>query len=130
MPISSTLPYASVTTPGVVTGGTVFKNNEPSGTAIDLASGAGRIWYFEVDNTANTSYSFLKLYDAAAASVTVGTTVPLVIWRCDPGVVTSVMVIKGGAFSTALSGVVVTAGGTGGTTAPSNYAPMKVITGT
>lgn len=129
MPISSTLPYASVTSPGLVTGGSLFKNDLPSGTAIDISASSGRVYYVELDNTANTSYSFVKLYDAASGSVTVGTTVPHIILRADPSAILKIVVPKGLTFSTALCGVVVTAGGTGGTTAPTNAAILKVIVG-
>lgn len=96
-------------------------------------SGVYDIIFLEVDNSANGSdTAYLKIYDAANADVTVGTTAPDIIFRALPGKVTRVD-LRGDnlELATALTWACVTAGGTGGTTAPTSAVVVRatVISG-
>jgi len=66
-------PQASAT----VTGLSVQRSTALSNTAIAVKGSAGRIYGWHVYNP-NSSSAFVQIYDATAASVTVGTTTPLI----------------------------------------------------
>lgn len=126
----STLPYATLPTVGTLSYAALRKDTQPGSSATDLvASSTGRIAFVQIDNTANTGAVYLKIYNVAAASVTVGTTTPWVILFAPGSTKVSINVPKGLNFSSvALSYVVVTTGGTGGNTAPSNAVPILIDT--
>ena len=64
----------SVTTLAGQLGGTEIYQSSATGVADANLAAAGEIRVVEVDNTANTSIAYVKLYDSAAP--TVGTTAP------------------------------------------------------
>ena len=88
------------------------------------------VYQVEVDNTANTgAASYVKMYNIAAASVTVGTSVPLAVFPAPAGAKVSYTfpVSKGASFGSAVSWACVTAGGTAGTSAPSNSVIVRAL---
>jgi hypothetical protein len=100
----------------------LFTDTAMGGT-IDAVKGSSAIvYYVYIDNTLNGAPSYVKLYNLAGGSVTVGTTVPDMVLiapanaritqnfftTASPGVV----------FGTALSAACTTAGGTAGSTSP------------
>ncbi|KPL09538.1 hypothetical protein AMJ71_06105 [candidate division TA06 bacterium SM1_40] len=110
-------------------------------TAEELASSAKTIYGMEIDNTNNSVDVFVKCYDTNNASPpTVGTTVPDMIIRVGAGKIRSVSstrgTVSGGnvtpaagfAFGTGLYMACVTAGGTAGTTGPTEDVKATVYT--
>lgn len=93
----------------------------------DVRSGATTVYVVDVDNSANASATYTKLYNSA--SPTVGTTAPDVVLMT-PGSSrrAHVLGLEGTAFSTALSFCSVTAGGTAGTSSPSSSVIVRILT--
>jgi hypothetical protein len=91
-----------------------------------VTSAAGKIYQIDVDNEANSdNAAYLKIYDNA--SPTVGTTPPDFVLKV-PVNQRRNMVIPDGLDFTDLSFAVVTAGGTAGTTDPTNPVVVKLVT--
>jgi hypothetical protein len=89
------------------------------------------LYWLSVDNTQNVATSYLKIYNLASGSITVGTSAPDQIVFCPAGVITTVSFFTGAApgmtFPTALSAVCVTTGGTAGTTPPSSSVILTAV---
>ena len=94
-----------------------------AGTVLAVKASAAAVYQVEIDNTANTSAaSYVKLWDVASGSVTLGSTAPAsvlvapaatkICYTFPPGF--------GLVFGTAVSWACVTTGGTAGTTSPTN----------
>lgn len=102
------------------------------GATADAIKGSSALvyWVF-VDNSANAAATYVKLFNLAAGSVTVGTTVPdEVIYVPALARVTHVLYnnnAPGKTFGTALSACAVTTGGTAGVTPPSSNASVTVV---
>ena len=94
----------------------------------NVVSGATTVYYVEIDNTANASASYLKLYNHAAP--TEGTTPPDVALRATANARDYFVFPTGIAFATALSYICTTAAGTGATTdtAPSQAVTVRFLT--
>lgn len=94
------------------------------GASADAIKGSSaKVYWITIDNTANSvSASYVKLYNLAAGSVTVGTTVPdEIIYVPADVVITHVFSTganPGKTFPIALAACCVTAGGTAGVTPP------------
>lgn len=108
--------------------------------ASDIALGAGPqlvvassmfIFQIEIDNTANTSAaSYVKVYDDnSAASVTVGTSVPMAIFPAPAGTKLSFTFPYGVGtyFANGIVWACVNAPGTAGTTAPTSSVICKMM---
>ena len=117
---------ASLTTQHGVLGGK-FVSDSSANAVIDanVTGGASNIFYVEIDNTANSAASYLKLYDNA--NVTVGTTAPNMVLRCAASKKQYFVTPQGVAFASALSYACTTTGGTGGTSSPQNAVIVKMI---
>src|SRR2546427_11277249 len=89
-------------------------------TVEQIKASGGTLYLFECDNTANAARTYLKMWYAASGSVTVGTTVPDMVYPIEAGAKLDIIPVAGGAFTTALTVAALTAGGTGGTTAPTS----------
>jgi hypothetical protein len=107
-----------------LTSNLVLDDNVTSVTKLASAVAGESLAQILVDNTANSSDVWLKLYDAVVADVTAGTTVPVIVVRALAGDTTLVANPKGWAFSTAISYRVTDRGGTPGTSSPAN--PVSV----
>ena len=95
--------------------------NSPDG----IKSSSALLYYIRIDNSANSgAASYVKLYNLASGSVTVGTTVPDEVIYVPAGVVITHVPYTGATpgktFGTALSAACVTVGGTAGATSPSS----------
>lgn len=96
------------------------------GSVIDAVKASSALVYSVfIDNSGNGgAASYVKLYNLASGSVTVGTTVPDEVLYAPAGFVGQVMAFTksapGKTFGTALSAACVTAGGTAGVVAPTN----------
>ena len=91
---------------------------EADSTVRDARATSGKLRQFYVDNRQNSIDVFIKFFDAASGSVTLGTTVPLVVWRIDARDEAEVLIPVGWTLASALSYACVTTGGTTGTTSP------------
>lgn len=98
-------------------------------SVIAVLGASGTFFAVEVDNTGNDEDVYLKIWDQT--SVTLGTTTPNWVYRIRAGKKRGFLpsgLGNGVALSTGLAAAVVTAGGTGGTTAPVNDVAAKFIT--
>lgn len=55
-----------------------YSKTDLAATKVQVQAGPNGIMWLNVDNTANTAKSFLQLFDALSANVTVGSTVPTI----------------------------------------------------
>lgn len=86
---------------------------------MDMNVGAAILWLVSIDNSANAAQKvYFKLWDATAP--TVGTTAPDMVIPCPGGSTVTMAIPEGLSFATGISCACVTAGGTGGTTNPTN----------
>ena len=107
----------------------LIEDTDVNATAVDnVTGGATTVYYVEIDNTANASASYLKLYNHAAP--TEGTTPPDVALRATANARDYFVFPTGIAFATALSYICTTAAGTGATTdtAPSQAVTVRFLT--
>jgi hypothetical protein len=101
------------------------------GNAVDAVKASSAVVnYVIVDNTLNGSPVYVKLYNLASGSVTVGTSAPdEIIFVPANVIVTHVLytgAVSGKTFSTALSAICVTSGGTAGSTSPVSNVPVTI----
>jgi len=101
-----------------------YENWELTSTKAAITTSATTLRGWLIDNKANESDVWMKLYDAAVGNVTVGTTVPAVIWRCGAGKIEPKICPEGIAFATAVTGACTISAGTAGTTSPTN--PVRI----
>lgn len=96
------------------------------GNAADAVKSSSAVVYsVTIDNSANSGAAcYVKLFNLAAGSVTVGTTAPDEVIYVPAGAVVTrtyaTSAAPGVTFGTALSACCVTTGGTAGTTSPSS----------
>lgn len=102
-----------------------FTDTAMANSADAVKASSTLVYWVQVDNSANGSASYVKLYNLAAGSVTVGTTVPDQTLFLPANARQTFLFNAGTAnpgltFGTALSACCVTAGGTAGTSSPSS----------
>ena len=124
--VSENLRAAAAATLHTITptfGGTTVTADQISASSTDLAQ-------VEIVNTNNASATvYVKLYNAASGNVTVGTTTPQMVLPCPGGATVTYVVPQEVTFGTALTVVVVTAGGTAGTTSMASSVTVKLLQG-
>ena len=108
-------------------GATQTTETAAGSTAIAVKTSSATLYTVEIDNTANSVNSFVKLYDIASGGTTVGTNSPDVVLKAQASKKVTYHFSQGIAFGTALTLACVTAGGTGGTTAPSSSVGVKFV---
>lgn len=107
----------------------IVKDTDSDNTSEDdVRSGAATVFVVKVNNDSNAALTYTKLYDAA--SPTVGTTDPDIVLMTPASSTREFWVggSEGIAFTTGISFASVTAGGTGGTTAPTSNVQVDVFT--
>lgn len=108
----------------------VFTDTAMGATIDGIKASSAKVFYLTVDNSLNVAASYVKLYNLASGSVTVGTTVPdEVVYVPASAVITQTYYTgsaPGKTFGTALSAACVTAGGTAGVTPPSSNVIVTV----
>jgi hypothetical protein len=124
----------SITQVPIATPSAIFEFTDTAmGNSADAIKGSSAVLYWILaDNSANAgAATYVKLYNVAAGSVTVGTTVPdYVLYVPASGRVTQVLYTNnspGLTFGTALSACAVTSGGTAGTTSPVSSVPVTLV---
>lgn len=125
--MSSSTVYKLPTIASFPSGALYFSNTQIANTAIDISSSSLKVKFLHVDNSANTgSDVWFKLYSAGSGSVTVGTTVPWAIFKVAAGGILTLVFPTGLPATSALCCACVTAGGTGGSSAPANAVSCKL----
>ena len=105
-------------------GGTEIYQSDATATADDAIASSGTLRIVEIDNTLNTSASYVKLYDNA--SPTVGTTAPDFCFLA-PASKKLTYICNNGSDFTNLSLACTTAGGTAGTGSPTNDVKVRIL---
>jgi len=105
--------------------------SEPAGGAAlsseRIYTGARRVYGVVIDNSLNSAISYLKFWDLAAPDM--ANDAPHMILKADGGTKVQYNFDVGVYFTTAIEAVVVTAGGTGGVTAPSGTMTVSYLLG-
>jgi hypothetical protein len=105
----------------------LFTDTDNAGVVIAVKASSAVIYAIDVDNTANSAISYVKLWNTAAASVTIGTTAPVLILPIPASTRTPVVIPAGIAFDTAVAVATVTAAGTAGTTGPTSDVIVRIV---
>lgn len=112
----------------VPSGLTHFKETDLNATKAAVKASAGTLYAIIIDNTANAAEAeYVKLWDAASGSVTVGTTAPDWVFKIPAAVKRAIVFTEGVAFATALTAACVTTAGTAGTTNPTSDVVVTII---
>ena len=114
---------------GSYIGTEIVEDTASDSTPADADASGGTIYQVFIDNSNNSGQVYVKLFEAAKASVTIGTTPPDFIFPCPASATKQFDFPTGIAYSTALSFSTVTAGGTGGTTSPTNAVIVRLTLG-
>jgi hypothetical protein len=108
----------------------VYQDTVAANAVNSIKASSAKVYYIVIDNSLNVAASYLKLFNLASASVSLGTTSPDLVAYVPAGVVVTMPFYTGAAigltFGTALSYAVVTTGGTAGTTSPSSAVTLTV----
>lgn len=104
-----------------------YHNTDLDGTASAVKASAATLYAIIIDNTANSAVEFVKLYDIASGSATVGTLAPDWVFKIAAAVKKTICIPEGMAFATALTAACVTTAGTAGTTNPTADVVVDVV---
>ena len=109
---------------------TIYSNTAIGNTASAVKASSTLALYAVVDNTANVAATYVKFYNVASGSVTVGTTSPDEVLFCPASVISTFQLQTGATagqtFGTALTVAAVTTGGTAGAVSPSSNVPLLI----
>jgi len=115
--------YKTIIDPQVASAAVTMAQSFPSGGAAlvtqAVTTTATDVYAVVIDNSLNTSVSYLKCYDSVGAAA-IGTTHPFMILKSDAATKVQYSFDKGVAFATGIEAAVLTSKGTAGTTAPSS----------
>lgn len=112
---------------GYPSGTNLFTETAIGNTALAVKGSSATVYNLDIDNTANGSAVYLKLYNVASGSVTVGTTAPDSIVLVPASTRLNLVFPLGQVYGTALSVCCVTAGGTAGSTSPSSSVIARIV---
>ena len=102
----------------------IFLDTAMGATVDSVKATSAQVYSISVNNLLNASPVYVKLYNLASGSVTVGTTAPDEVIYVPAGLIIPVFYFTGAApgkvFASALSAFAVTTGGTAGSTSPSS----------
>jgi hypothetical protein len=110
-----------------LSGAQLFTDTDSISTPAGIKASSGVIYAIDIDNTANSAASYVKLHNLASGSVTAGTTAPDLILMVPASTRLNFPIVGGLTFDTAISSRCVTAGGTAGTTNPTSDVVLRVI---
>jgi len=105
----------------------LFTDTDLAEVKAAVKASSATIYAIDVDNSANASPSYLKLYNAASGSVTVGTTTPDVIIMAPANTRIDIPIPAGLVFGTALTAACLTGAGTAGTTGPTSDVTVRIV---
>ena len=108
----------------------IIYNSTDMGLAEGIKSSSAVVFAVTIDNTANVAASYVKLFNLASGSVTLGSTTPDEVIYVPAGVISTVVFYTGAnpgkTFGTALTAACVTTGGTTGNTPPSSDVAVTI----
>lgn len=110
----------------------IIFNDSAMGATVDaVKASSASLYSISVNNTGNASSVYVKLYNLASGSVTVGTTAPDEILYVPASSIITQNYFTSGAtpgktFGTALSAACVTTGGTAGVTPPASNVSVTI----
>jgi hypothetical protein len=108
----------------------VYSSSAMGATKEGIKASSAKVFSVIVDNTLNGADTYVKLWNVASGSVTVGTTAPDEVIYAPLGVITTHIMYTGAAqgktFGTALTAAAVTTAGTAGVTGPSSNTVVTV----
>ena len=108
-------------------GATQTTETAAGATAVAVKASSGTLYTVEIDNTANAANSFVKIYDLASGSTTVGTNNPDVVLKAPASTKLTYQFSQGIAFGTAITMACLNSAGTAGTAAPSSGVTVKFV---
>jgi len=108
-------------------GGKVYKDTAASNSAVIAVASGTTVYHIEFDNTANSSVTYLKIYEAT--SVTLGTTEPSIILKAAASTKEYMSFPLGLALATGLGYVATTtaSNSAGSPAAPSTACGLTVV---
>lgn len=109
----------------LLSGVTLLTDTSNAATAVVAKASSTVLYELEMDNTANSAASYLKIYNTA--TVTVGTTVPDFVYLVPASTKITLVFPSGTTLGTAMTFATVTAGGTAGTTPPTAAFALKAV---
>lgn len=105
----------------------LFQDTAQSNAAVSVKASSATFYEIEIDNTMNAAQdNYVKFYNTAGA-VTVGTTVPDMVILVRQNTKRTLVIPDGIVYGNGLAVATVTAGGTGGTTAPTAALTVKIV---
>jgi hypothetical protein len=104
-----------------------YKNTASNNTKSGVKSSSGNLYALIVDNTLNAAVSYVKLWDLASGSVTVGTTAPDFIFYIPASTKLTIILPETIALANGLTESTVTTAGTAGTTSPSSNVALTIL---
>ena len=108
--------------------GTTFaKETSASATKSVITTSSTTLYGIEFDNTNNSAYSYIKLYDNVIGSVTVGTSSPDMVAAAAASTKVTYLFDQGVSFGTGLVLACVTGAGTAGTSSPASAVIIKLV---
>lgn len=108
-------------------GATQTTETDAAAAAIAVKASSGTLYTVEIDNTLNTINSFVKIYNIASGSTTVGTSGPDVILKAPASTKLTYHFSQGIVFSTAITLACLNQGGTAGTNGPASDVAVKLV---
>ena len=110
-----------------LSGATLFRDTDCAATAVSVKGSSGVIYQLEIDNTGNGAVSYLKIWNTASGSVTVGTTAPDWVFMAPASTKFSIVIPDGVTLGTAITVACVTTAGTAGTTGPTSDVTVSIV---
>ncbi len=109
-------------------GAIIFKETALNATKVAVKASSAVVYAIIIDNTANAAEAeFVKLWNVASGSVTVGTTAPDAVFLIPAAVKKTIMFPEGITYGTALTAACVTTAGTAGTTNPTASVVVSIV---
>ena len=107
-------------------GGTHAVQSSATSALDALTASGGSLFKVEIDNSANSSAVYLKLWDLTS-TVTVGSTDPSYVFMCPASVTRVYSCAKGAPYTTGMQAACVTTGGTAGNSNPTNPVIYRIL---
>jgi len=108
-------------------GATQTTETDAKEEAIAVKASSGTLYSVEIDNSQNTINSFVKIYDIASGSTTVGTNNPDVVLKAPASTKLTYHFSQGIAFGTAITLACLNSSGTAGTNGPASDVAVKLV---
>lgn len=110
----------------VPTGLIVYTSTDLDENKEGIVSASNMVHMISVDNSSNGAISYVKMWNIASGSVTVGTTAPDAILCIPASTRLEIPIPQGWSFPTALTIAAVTTAGDAGTTGPTSAVTIRI----